>query len=234
MHGIDPVFPLASIIPFARFNQKYRGQSCTIVGRGPTDFDYRDLARSPDPVFFINDAVCLENHAAGETFFFAHDPQALAWLDGAIRSTAVLPLDGKIFRDSPGIRLHHPGGLVLYRWREKNKEDLLLLTRDQVADLGELYTHTGTIHSVLHFIWFCGFNRVRFIGCDGITDTSGLPVKFQTSDGYDPRLKNLSQSKASPTYPTIFHVQQLLTNLFSLEAEYVGKPGGRGAGGNDE
>jgi len=224
MSGTDPVFPRATALPFSSFNGKFDGRACTIVGRGPTAFNYQDLALSPDPVFFINDAVCLEKHAAGETFFFAHDQQALAWLNGAIRSTAVLPIDGKIFRGSPGVVLEHPGNLVFYRWRQEKREDLLLLSRDQIAERAELYTHTGTIHSLLHFIWFCGFRRVRFIGCDGITDTSRLPAKFQTADGYDPRLENLSRSSVSPAYPTIFYAQQLLTNLFGLDAEYAGKP----------
>jgi hypothetical protein len=196
-----------------------------IVGRGPTEFDYEKLADSPDPVFFINDAVCLEKHARSETFFFAHDPHATAWLNGAITSTAVLPIDGKIFRPTPGITLEHAGNIVFYHWQEQNKEDLLLMNRDQIAQARQLYTHTGTIHSALHFIWFCGFKKVTFIGCDGITDTRHLDPKLQMGNGYDPRLANRSGSSPSPTYPAILGAQRLLTTLFGLEAVYVGTPG---------
>jgi hypothetical protein len=208
-----PSFPRATEIPFPAFLNRYEGKSCTIVGRGPTEFDYARLGDTDDPVFFINDAICLENRARGDTFFFAHDPQLLPWLDGNIKSTAVLPIDGKMFRRSPGATFNHAGQIVFYHWREEKKEALLLMPREQIAQLKQLYTHTGTIHSVLHFIWFCGFKKVTFIGCDGIT-----------ARGYDPRLANVSGSSASPTYPAILRAQKLLTMLFGLEAVYVRTP----------
>ena len=220
----DRLFPQAAETDFCCFENKYAGQRCTIVGRGPTEFDYAALGDSQDPVFFINDAVSLENYAAGETFFFAHDPQALAWLNGAIQSTAVIPMDGKIFRNHPGAPLRHRGKIVFYHWIEENRERLLLMSRPQIAQLRQLYTHTGTIHSLLHFVWFCGFKRVQLIGCDGITDNRTLDPKFHTADGYDPRLTNLSQSSAGPSYPAIFHAQQLLLQLFDFEAAYLGTP----------
>ena len=220
----EPAFPRANHIPFADFESKYHGQSCIVVGRGPTEFDYADLGQTNEPVFFINDAVCLEKYARGETFFFAHDPQALAWLDGQIRAIAVIPIDGKIFRSAPGRVLHHAGQISFYHWREHERETLLLLDREQIADLAELYTHTGTIHSLLHFVWFCGFTRVTLIGCDGITDVTRLGPKFQQANGYDPRLENRSASVGSPTYPAIFHAQQLLIALLGLHAVYAGTP----------
>jgi hypothetical protein len=65
------------------------GRSCYVIGRGPTDFDYASLGDLAEPIFFINDAVCMEKHAKSETFFFAHDAQMLVWLNGRIKSTAV-------------------------------------------------------------------------------------------------------------------------------------------------
>ena len=59
-----------------------------MVGRGPTNFDYRELADIADPIFFINDAVCLEKYARSETFFFAHDVEMRVWLDGSIKAAA--------------------------------------------------------------------------------------------------------------------------------------------------
>jgi hypothetical protein len=208
-----PRFPRAIEIPFGTFNNKYQGQSCYVVGRGPTEFDYEKFAETSDPIFFINDAVSLEKYARSETYFFAHDPQLLPWLNGAIKSTAVLPIDGKVFREMPNITLQHAGNLVFYHWREENKEDLLSMTRDELAQIKQLYTHTGTIHSVLHFIWFCGFKQVKFIGCDGIMAVD-----------YDPRLENLSRSQPIGNYRTIAKAQQLLTHLFGLEASYLGTP----------
>jgi hypothetical protein len=58
-----------------------------------------------------------------------------------------------------GITLHHAGHIVFYHWREQNRGELLNMTRDPLAQVRQLFTHTGTIHSVLHFVWFCGFAR---------------------------------------------------------------------------
>src|SRR5271170_2149054 len=188
---IGPRFPRAVEIPFASFNGRYAGRSCYVVGRGPTEFNYEELANVNEPIFFVNDAVCLEKYARSETYFFAHDAQMLVWLDGKIKSTAVLPMDGNFLRETSGITLQHSGKVVFYRSLEKNREQLLLLKRDQIAELKQLYMHSGTIHSVIHFIWFCGFGRVIFIGCDCI------------SDGYDPRLENLSKSSSCRDYTAI-------------------------------
>jgi hypothetical protein len=220
-------------LDFSAFNNRYAGGSCTIVGRGPTEFDYTKLAELTEPVFFINDAVCLEKYVRSETYFFAHDSQLLVWLNGSSKSTAVLPIDGKVFRNTPGITLQHAGNIVFYHWREKNKEELLYLNRDQLAKIKQLYTHTGTIHSLLHFVWFCGFKQVKFIGCDCITDNRSLDPKFHTADGYDPRLQNLTRSSASTTYPAIGRAQQLLTMLFGFEAVYLGTPKPRTATASD-
>jgi hypothetical protein len=208
------LFPHAAEIPFQSYLQKYANQACIIVGRGPTTYDYQQLGESTNPIFFINDAVCLEKHARGETFFFAHDPQLLSWMDGRIQSTAILPIDGKLFGAPIQSSFDHTGNVVFYHWRQEKKEDLLLMNREQIAQLKQLYTHTGTIHSVLHFAWFCGFTKVTFIGCDGIT----------VGTGYDPRLVNISGSIAGSTYPAIIRAQRLLTTLFGFQATYLGSP----------
>src|SRR5690349_10859304 len=52
--------PLARRVGFSSFNNRFAQQACYIVGRGVTDFDYAQLASVTEPVFFINDAICLE------------------------------------------------------------------------------------------------------------------------------------------------------------------------------
>ncbi len=216
--------PNARPVPFASFNGRYAGRGCHVIGRGPTTFDYAALAAVDEPVLFINDAVCLERHARGETFFFAHDPQALRWLDGGLRSTAVLPADGKVFRPPPPRPLRHAGPVVLYRWRTLPVDHVLRMGRDALAAAAQLYTHTATIHSLLHFAWFCGFRRVTFVGCDGHGGPVAPPVVMPgVMPGYDPRLENRSGS-APTDYAGIVHVQRLLTDLFGLEAVYRGTP----------
>jgi hypothetical protein len=219
-----PRFPLASAVPFCSFNRKYAGGTCYVLGRGPTDFNYNDLAHVTDPIFFINDAVCLEKLAKSETFFFAHDIQLRAWLDGSIHSTAVLPIDGNILGEDPGVVLNHAGPVVYYRRGERNRETLLTMSRDEIAEREELFVHTGAIHSLVHFIWFCGFRRAVFIGCDGLNSKSVFARPGAERDGYDRRLENKSQSVSGWNYRTIRRAQDLVLKLFGIEAIYRGTP----------
>jgi len=73
VHTPNVLTPEARIIPFSAFNNRYAGGFCHVVGRGKTEFDYEKLADLNEPIFFINDAVCMEKHARFETFFFTHD-----------------------------------------------------------------------------------------------------------------------------------------------------------------
>lgn len=208
-----PRFVRAGEIPFGAFNGKYAGRACYVVGRGPTEFDYEKLGDVEEPVFFINDAVCLEKYVRSESYFFAHDAVMGVWLDGRIKSTAVLPMEGNFLRETSGLTFGHGGKVVFYRSLETKREQLLLLSRDRIAELGRLYMHSGTVHSVIHFIWYCGFGRVNFIGCDC------------GNGGYDRRLENLSESTSCFDYTAIGKAQGLLIALLGLEAVYLGTPG---------
>jgi hypothetical protein len=200
-------------VSFPSFKNRYAGRNCRVVGRGPTRFDYATLGEAGVPVFFINDAICLEKHTRGETFFFAHDAQLLPWLNGAVRGTAVLPIEARPFHPSTGGTIHHPGPVVFYHWREDNNRELLTMTRDQIESLEILYSHSGTVHSLMHFLWFCGFTEVDFIGCDGL------------ESAYDPRLENRSGSVPDKQYQSIRIVQDRLANIFGIRVGYLGMPG---------
>jgi hypothetical protein len=166
-------FPRAQHMAFGSFNNRYCGRTCYVVGRGPTTFDYEKLKSINEPIFFLNDAVCLEKLARSETFFFAHDAALRVWLNGAMKSTAVLPLNGTILDSEPGV-LAHGGPLVLYHRQDEDREVIMRMTRDELGDAAALFGHSGTIHSLLHFVWFCGFRRIIYIGCDGINQKGPL------------------------------------------------------------
>jgi hypothetical protein len=143
----------------------------------------------------------------------------LPWLDGSLHSTAVLPINGKLFTTAT-TTFPHTTPTLFYHWPRKNKESLLQLSRDQLAETQQLYTHTGTIHSLLHFVWFCGFSHATLIGCDGISSTSRSP----TQGLYDPRLQNKSQSTPAWQYATIRQAQDLLAIHLNLKTTYQGTP----------
>ncbi len=213
--------PHARVIPLADYNNRNAGQACHVIGKGVTNFDYERLAEVSEPIFFLNDAVCLEKYASGDSFFFAHDKQLLPWLDGSLRSTAVLPIDGKVFTNNT-MPLNHSAGVVYYHWREGRREKIIAMSRDELAREEILFTHSGTIHTAIHFIWYCGFTRITLIGCDGIPRTAESDARFAA--GHDPRLENRSQVAAAWQYYTIRQAQDAIMKRLGLEAVYVGTP----------
>jgi hypothetical protein len=217
-------FPLAQHVPFASFNNKYPGGTCYVVGRGPTSFDYKNLAEITEPIFFINDAVCLEKYARSETFFFAHDNQMRVWLNGSMKSTAVLPVNGTILDGDPDVIFAHAGPVVFYHRQDEDREELMRMKRDQLADAAALFGHSGTIHSLLHFVWFCGLSRIIYIGCDGINQKHTLASLSGSDDGYDNRLLNKSNTSPGWHYVQIRRVQELLTGLLGIKTLHLGTP----------
>jgi hypothetical protein len=210
-------------VPFAAFNNRYAGSACHIVGRGPTTFDYLRLREITEPVFFLNDAVSLEEHVRGDSFFFAHDRAQQVWLTRGLKSTAVLPVGGKFWTRIATFPFRHNGRIALYRWSKTPAFDLLNQTRDQLAAAEELFHHCGTIHSVLHFVWYCGFTHVRFVGCDGINDPQQLDAAG-ARNGYDARLANASGTSPWWQYHQIREMQDRLCRRFGLEVNYLGTP----------
>ena len=217
-------FPFARHTPFADFKNRYPGGTCYVVGRGPTTFDYRELASITDPIFFINDAVCLEKYARSETFFFAHDIEMRVWLNGSMKSTAVLPSNGTVLDSEPAVVLGHAGRVVFYHRQDEDREELMRMNRDQLAAAAALFGHSGTIHSLLHFVWFCGLRRIIYIGCDGISQKHLLANTCGSRDGYDPRLQNRSRTNPGWHYIQIKRVQDLLTGMLGLSTTHIGTP----------
>jgi hypothetical protein len=204
--------------PFRSFCNAYANQECFVIGRGPTRYEYSDLTAVRCPIFFINDAVALEKFTKTESFFFAHDLRMACWLKRGIKSTAVLPRNrmGKIISGPNDPALNTAScPILLYNWRTVSRTTLLQLSRDALRDLGELYEHSGTIHSLLHFVWYCGFTRVNFIGCDGISNYRAP---------YDSRIPNLSESSPFSAYRQIFAVQEYLCKTLRLDRKYLGSP----------
>lgn len=217
------LFARNEFIPFDMFNSRYAGRACYIVGRGPTTFDYTQLGSVDDPVLFINDAVSLERHVRGESFFFAHDAPLEIWLTRGLKSTAVLPVGGKLWKKLDEAKFNHGGAISFYAWNTGCQIHPLNLTRDELARVQELSRHCGTIHSLLHFVWYCGFTRVNFIGCDGINDVWQLNA-LAAPTGYDSRIENLSATAPWFQYSEIRQVQDELCKRFGFQVKYLGTP----------
>jgi len=219
-------------LPLVDFCNKHAGKTAVIVGRGPTRFDYRDLARVDGPVMFVNDAVAMECHLGPEqsSYFFALDRKMAVWLP-KIKSIAVLPTNHrgrkgsfKILRDTDDPVLTTAGDVILWRTGVIVRAKLLRSSREEVARIGQLYVGIGTIYTAVHFSWFTGCPRVMFIGCDGINDPSAVRQPGDKTTGYDRRSPNLSGTRPWWKYTRIRAGQEKACRLLGLEAEYVGTP----------
>jgi hypothetical protein len=77
---------------------------------------------------------------------------------------------------------------------------------------------------LLHFVWYCGFRRIVYIGCDGIDQKDALASVCGSEDGYDNRLLNKSNTLPGWHYVQIRRVQELLTALLGIETVHWGTP----------
>lgn len=212
--------------PFSSYENRFAGRTAIVVGKGPTLYDYADLAQQRSPVFFVNDAVALETHVAPSesSFLFAHDPIMTVWFTRNIRSIAVIPEDGKVVSGKDDPALTPAGDVVFYRWRTSSQDTVLGWSRHELANERELYTDCGTIHSCLHFVWYCGFTSVRFVGCDGVTGDPRAAHLGDATTGYDKRIANASNSAPWGKFIRIRREQDRLCKLFGFEVEYWGTP----------
>jgi len=212
-------------IPFASYRDKFAGQTAVVVGKGPTLYDFEKLGKTGAPTFFVNDAVALEVNLAQAqpSFVFAHDPGQTAWFARGIRSTPVLPRDGKIVAGENDPILAPLAHAVFYTWRTRAQDVVLAQSKADLAASAELYTDCGTIHAALHFVWFCGFTSIRFVGCDG-TSKDPRTAALAAGTGYDKRIENASQSKPWGEFIRIRREQDRLCKLFGFDVEYWGAP----------
>lgn len=210
--------------PLSRFLNRHAGEQAVIVGRGPTWFDFSQLGDFQGPVLFINDAVQLEKHVSGHSYFFAMDRPMIVWLERGIRSTPVLPRDLQPCIEDARSQSSRPLSIVFYEYNHLAQENLLRMIRQDLAASGSLFNGGVTILSALHFAWLCGCASITFIGCDGINDAPGLRRLGDPVNGYDRRLENLSNTSPGWHYARIREEQDRVCRILGLEVRYEGTP----------
>lgn len=207
-------------LPLAGLCNRHAGETAVVVGRGPTSFDYRQLSEFTGPVFFLNDAVQLDQHVAGAAYLVAVDNEMVRLLHRPLKATPVLPRSlGGLLASVP---VDH--SVVYYECDRTPRERLLLQSREQLTALGELYNGSVTIMTALHLIWYCGCVGVVFIGCDGLNEPRGMQRFGADTNGYDPRLANLSQTKPAWNYQRIREEQDRICRQLNLSTQYIGTP----------
>jgi hypothetical protein len=198
------------LLNLADYQAVYHNRMAWIVGRGKTTYDYSDLAKTLDPVFFINDAVSLEGvlNAEQASFMICLDKCMRVWLNQPVKSIIV---SHQNVMAAPGYQPHILNKIIKF-WPVRG-----FITADQMARESKLYTEQGTICTVLCLCWFMGIRDVRLIGCDGLNNK-------RARDPYDGRIESRSRSIPGWVYSDIKEKQERLLKIWSINAEYIGTP----------
>jgi hypothetical protein len=210
------------ILSIGQFKDCHKGETATVVGRGPTEYDYKDLENAPGPVFFINDAVQFDQYVSGDSYLFAVDKPMAKLLEYDLHSLPILPYTME--NSIRPVRSEFNSKIVFYEYKRTPNEQLLNLNRDELAALGEMYSGVPTVLTAIHFIWFCGCTEIVFVGCDGVNDADGLKRLGDREHGYDARMKNLSATKPGWLYAKIRAAQDITCRRFGIRTRYLGRP----------
>jgi len=196
-----------------------------ILGSGPTDFDYEDVSKIDDPIFFINDTVQFEHLCPSpHKFFFSHHLGMKPYFQDVEPVTIFVHTH---FFDDTGpdyqdvmIAKHSPKGECITVDAQAHNElepwffekyDWLL-DKDEVIKRNRIATGFGSITTLLYMLWFTGCKECLFIGCDPKTARKGF--------AHDGRIggKMIYQPEL------ITQNQKFLIKALNLNAEYLYTP----------
>jgi len=208
--------------PVGQHYDRFRGQTATVVGCGPTTFEYAAGFQGllDGPVLFVNDAVQLERHVPPDvpTFFFAFDRRQRVWLRPALRSTPVLArrpdlLERRLRPPWPHLFVEDGDAAAVEDrlvWYDilRLTDDALKARREEVAKRNMLVVGgLSTTCTALAYAWLAGVRAVRFIGCRGV------------GQGHDGRLCDATGGKTLPGhYAKARRALDQMVHAFRLEA----------------
>lgn len=214
-------------IDLKKYLDKYVNCSAVVVGSGPTTFQYEDLSKFNCPIFFINDTVRYESYAKIKPFFHSHHRSLYVQL--VKRSTFLFPLvqyrGNNVIEYEKGMPLSNyiPFDMQLDITKNDYENNLSLsnfpdwvLDKEKVCDKNCLFGHTGTITTLLHFIWFCNFNKITFIGCNPKFISSGHDKRI--IDTFNPKNKKWAGWNLKP----IIENQNKFIEHFKLNVDFIG------------
>lgn len=217
-------------IHLGQYKDSFRGSTPVVVGSGPTKFDYKELDDITDPIIFLNDAVFLGDRK--DRFFFTHHTEIERWL--SVKSTYIFVEDrinsgGNEFSQTKPYGKYLPIKIemdkkfpkVLGRVITKNLPDWAL-DKDHILKHKTFCAHIGSITTLIHFLWFCGTQRILGIGINNIYTTLNHDPrikKFCLKKGY-PHWQEETTGDFCPNLPEIIWNQTRYFELFGIEVEY--------------
>ncbi len=186
-----------------------------IFGSGPTDFDYQEISRIEDPVFFVNDMAQFSSLCpSSEQYFFSHHLH---------KYQEVSPIT--IYIEEVDVQNNDFEGTMFNRYVPKNtylpvraisrdvvynsffNDHTWLLDKEEVIRRNTVVTFCGTISTVIYFLWFVGCKEAIFVGCNPKSLT----------DAHDSRIGGSMIYEADK----IRHNQLKLTEMLSIKAIYL-------------
>jgi len=231
----------SNVAVLSQYKDCFKGKNAVVVASGPTLFDYRDLSDFSCPVFLVNDAVRFEKYV-NESFLVTHHPPYPAC--GLVsKSLYLCPLVYfrnpdkfldferawsetvwlKSIKDiKPEVkRLYYVPtfGSTPDDWYKNKSMDIKkfpnwCLDKNEIIKQKSLFAHTGSITTLIHFMWFCGIQKATMIGC--------CP-QYYKHHCHDERI-----SKQSGRVGSSFDLEAIITNqlvfleYFNIEADYLG------------
>jgi hypothetical protein len=210
-------------IVFSHFCNLYEGGAATIVGKGPTKFEYELLSELPAPVVFINEAVQFARHlhpSQDRYLFFLDDHQAEHWFKTEIGETILVAKEEHR-------RLTCGGADNRCVFYNPILDRLPLTGRRGLSQMNQLLLRGGagggTIVPVLHWLWYTGVKKINLVGCDGLNRQSVVHALTGGRD-YDGRLEEIKPGSCRWQNHSIKSNQDMLIELFGFTAEYHGTP----------
>lgn len=175
------------MVPFRELKNRHAGETILVAGTGPS-LDRLVDAAITGPRIYLNRSAFVLPASAGKTYWLVADD---AWgkkvpgpwfahlravQDGSAKTVLCVrsPLLGA------GGFPPAPIGPNIFHWKSEaaNRDRLLSLSRDEIADLGELWMFSGTGGTAVHLAWYLGASKLVLAGLDG-------------ADGYAKRLRHL-------------------------------------------
>jgi hypothetical protein len=225
-------------IKIKEFKNKYAGRACFLVGSGPTKFDYKELSNTQDIIFFINDTINFEKYTNNESFFFTHHPDT--FFNQVHKSIFFCPTHYIRRHLSTNERFDNKNDDYEYKVKSTTAKNVVFhkifsncsypdslknisfeqtgfpnwaFDKNQIIEKNALLAHNGSITTLIHFIWFAGFEQVKIIGCNPF---------FTPDHRYDKRISRINNiSDSGFILKSIINNQKIMLNKFSIKHEYV-------------
>lgn len=159
------VFPSAEeeVLKFRDFKLKHAGETCYIIGAGPSSKAFAKSGNEPSFSIGINRGVktisCTYGITTDEDAFMKHGDSEVIWF---------LP---EYMNERPGVpsKKRTGGGENIVLWKMDTWRDVSMLSQsmDELAESRALFCYSSSAHPAVHLAHYMGAEHVVLVGIDG-------------------------------------------------------------------